>query len=365
MPCGLLRLWRKPKLLSTELGATSRMIFTSPTNPTDISRSSARVGCTSAEPITLTVYYGDDNHAVVVDEASRCKEDVFRAVRSTLTATRGPIRIIGNVRGRANWFYKGSRRAEQGVRGHVFGSLTAGDAVAAGVVEAEEIEDARATFEALGKIAEFNEIYFNIPTDDGGNPFGLSNIARQTMELSEVPGSVPVAWGWDLAKSVDWTVGIGLDELGKVCEFHRFQKPWEETVEFIKRVTGKTPALVDSTGVGDPIVERLQREVPDVFEGFKFSAQSKQSLMEGLAMAIGAGTVWIPEGDIINELEVFEYEYRRNSVRYAAPEGFHDDCVMSLGLAVRHWGTVYKFAPAPTPAKRVKLKGKKRGLPFA
>jgi hypothetical protein len=309
--------------------------------------------------------YGDDNHAIVVDEASRCKPDVFRAVRSTLTATRGPIRIIGNVKGRSNWFYKGSRRAEQGISGHHFGSLTAGDAVAAGVVEAEEVEDARQTFEAMGKLAEFLEIYFNVPTDDGGNPFGLGNIARQTLAAEEVPGSVPVAWGWDLAKSTDWTAGIGLDAEGRVCEFHHFQKSWEETIEYIKRVTGRTPALVDSTGVGDPIVERLQRDVPDVFEGFKFSSSSKQSLMEGLAMAIGGGTVWIPEGAIINELEVFEYEYRRSSVRYSAPEGFHDDCVMALALAVRHWGTVYKFAPDPVPARRVPLRGKKQGLPFA
>ena len=39
--------------------------------------------------------YGEDVYAAVIDEATRCKEDAWIAVRSTLTATRGPIRIIG------------------------------------------------------------------------------------------------------------------------------------------------------------------------------------------------------------------------------------------------------------------------------
>ena len=40
--------------------------------------------------------YGEDVYAAVIDEASRCKEEAWHAVRSTLTATRGPIRIIGS-----------------------------------------------------------------------------------------------------------------------------------------------------------------------------------------------------------------------------------------------------------------------------
>jgi phage terminase large subunit-like protein len=34
--------------------------------------------------------YGEDVRAAVIDEAARCKEEVWPAIRSTLTATRGP-----------------------------------------------------------------------------------------------------------------------------------------------------------------------------------------------------------------------------------------------------------------------------------
>ncbi len=97
------------------------------------------------------------------------------------------------------------------------------------------------------------------------------------------------------------------------------------------------PALVDATGVGDPILERLQRSSPDHFRGFLFYASSKQQLMERLAMAMHERQVRFPDGPIRAELEVFEYRYSRTGVRYTAPEGLHDDAVVALALAVRLW----------------------------
>ncbi|MHB1001641.1 MAG: phage terminase large subunit [Armatimonadota bacterium] len=50
--------------------------------------------------------YGEDVAAAVIDEASRCKEQAYHAVRSTLTKTKGPVRMIGNCTGKTNWFYR-------------------------------------------------------------------------------------------------------------------------------------------------------------------------------------------------------------------------------------------------------------------
>ena len=274
--------------------------------------------------------YGEDCDAVVLDEASRMREEAFDACRSTLTATRGPLRIIGNVKGRRNWFYRMARRAEAGAEGMAFHRITWHEAVAAGVLDVEEIDDARRVFEEAGKLAVFKELYETEPSDDGGNPFGLDAIRECVAELSKKP---PVCWGWDLAKSADWCVGIALDEDGAVCHFERFQRPWEEATARIRSQTDGRPALIDSTGVGDPIVERLQRGGRN-FEGYKFSSTSKQQLMEGLAVAIGKHEVSYPEGPIVAELEAFEYEYTRTGVRYTAPDGVHDDCVDALALAV-------------------------------
>lgn len=115
-----------------------------------------------------------------------------------------------------------------------------------------------------------------------------------------------------------------------------FQTPWEETFRHVRRSTGKTAALVDSTGVGDPVLERLQRDGGGRYQGFKFSATSRQQLLEGLAVAIQEREITFPDGPIVSELESFEYEHSRFGVRYASAEGLHDDCVMALALAVRH-----------------------------
>lgn len=274
--------------------------------------------------------YGEDVRAAVIDEASRLREDVWHAVRSTLTATRGPIRIIGNVKGRRNWFYALARRAEAGDPDMAYARLVAADAVAAGVLPPQEIEQARRHLpEHI-----FRELYLAEPSDDGANPFGLAHIAAcVTRDLAPTE---PVVWGWDLARAQDYTVGIALDRDGTVCRFHRFQKPWEETLATILTETGATAAVVDATGVGDPIVERLQRQGAWVLP-YRFTRRTRQQLLENLAVAIQRHELRFPDGPIRAELEAFEYVTDAHGVRYAAPAGVHDDCVMALGLAVWGW----------------------------
>ncbi len=285
--------------------------------------------------------YGEDVYAAVMDEASRCKEDAWHAVRSTLTATGGPIRIIGNVKGRKNWAYQLARKAEAGEPGMHYARIVATDAVEAGLIPAEEIADAQRQLPA----DVFRELYLAEPSDDAGNPFGLTAIRQCLMEgLSDAQ---PVAWGIDLAKSVDYTVAIGLDAEGRVCRLHRTHGvSWEDTVTSLVHLVGAVPALIDSTGVGDAVLESLQtrgRATSACFEGFKFTSSSKQQLMEGLAVAIQQQQIRYPAGPIVQELEAFEYVYTRTGVQYAAPSGLHDDAVCALALAVAHWHARSRF----------------------
>jgi len=271
--------------------------------------------------------YGEDVYAAVMDEATRCKEEAWHALRSTLSATEGPIRIIGNVKGRKNWAYRLARRAEAGEPNMSYHKITAYEAAGAGVLSREEIEDARRTLPE----AVFQELYLAEPSDDHGNPFGVEAIRACIGPLSD---DDPVAWGWDLAKSVDYTAGYALGSDGAICREEHFQAPWQETIEAIRSKTSQAPAYVDSTGVGDPVLEALQRGGGSNFEGYKFTSSSKQQLMEGLAVALQHQEIVIPDGGLVAELEAFEYEYRRNGVSYSAPEGMHDDRVCALALAV-------------------------------
>lgn len=276
--------------------------------------------------------YGDDVYAAVFDEFTRAREAAWWALRSTLTSTGGKCKFIGNVKGKGNWGYKLGQKAKHGEPGHEYFKITAYDAANEGMLTKEgtplieEIESAKRDLPEH----VFKELYLAEAGDNAANPFGSANIKACIKPLSNMP---PLYWGIDLAKSVDWTVAIGLDLLGHVSAIHRFQKDWKQTRKTLIEVVPKNrPIEIDSTGVGDPIVEDLQKHF-DAMYGLKYTAQSKQQLMEGLASSIHKVEIGFPEGIITDELDSFEYEYTRTGVRYNAPSGFHDDCVNALALA--------------------------------
>ena len=287
--------------------------------------------------------YGEDVHAAVIDEATRVKEDAWFAIRSTLTATRGKVRIIGNVKGRRNWAYRLARRAESGEPDMHYARITAYDAIQAGVLAQSEIDDARSQLPA----AVFRELYEAEPSDDEGNPFGIAAIRACLGPLHT--DCAPAVWGWDLARANDWTWGIALCDHGAVCRSERWNQShyptldhededasshpeyWAITLRRVRDLTGRVPAAVDSTGPGGPIDQALNGEHRNL-EGYVFSSKSKQLLMEGLAVAIQQHQVTFPEGPLSLELEAFEYQYT-STVRYGAPEGMHDDGVCALALA--------------------------------
>ena len=92
--------------------------------------------------------------------------------------------------------------------------------------------------------------------------------------------------------------------------------------------------VVDASGVGDPVFDELKRENIRV-EGFKFTNASKKDLIENLSMMMDNELVTYPEiPELINELKLFGYTVGSTGlVRYGAPEGYHDDCVIALALA--------------------------------
>ncbi len=271
---------------------------------------------------------------MVLDEASRSKPETWPAIRSTLSATRGNARLIGNVKGRKNFFYNLARLAERGeLPGWHYAKITYQDAIDAGVLDPADIEDARRTMPEM----VFRELYEAVASDDTANPFGNEHIRQCVVKkLSALP---VVSWGIDLAKKEDYLVLVGLDQSGAVSGFHRWRGvPWRDSIRRIHSIVGEdTPALVDSTGVGDPVLEELQVEHGN-FTGYIFSTISKQKLMEGLAVSIQSHEIHFPDGPIRQELDSFEYHTTpAGRTLYSAPEGHPDDCVCALALARQSW----------------------------
>lgn len=151
--------------------------------------------------------------------------------------------------------------------------------------------------------------------------------------------------GIDLAKYQDWTV-ITPFNLNRFIVYpqDRFnQVDWitqEGRIEAAYRRYHEARITIDSTGLGDPIVEHLRARgveiAPD--DAFKFTEASREQLLQNLAILLEQGRIQIPDDDgLLSELDYFRYELgARGRVKMVVPDGLHDDRVMSLALAV--WG---------------------------
>ncbi len=260
-------------------------------------------------------------HLVIIDEAAfipDLESGWQNSIRPTLTDYQGKAVFLSTPRGK-NYFY--SMFMKQGEADWQSFKFSTYDNP---YINTREIDEAKLQLPEV----VFEQEYLANPSENSANPFGNAYIKNCIRSISS---QQILAYGIDLAKSVDFTVIIGLDNGGNVAYFDRFQMDWHNTKETIRRLPA-APILADSTGVGDPILEDLKREGINI-EGLKFTSQSKQQLMEGLAQAIQQGKISYPEGVIVDELDIFEYQFTANGVRYSAPSGFHDDCVMALALA--------------------------------
>ena len=250
--------------------------------------------------------------------------DWWRAVaRATLADRKGGAIFLGTPKGTGD-FHRLYLEAEGDTSGD-WRAFRLGSA-ANPHLDPAEVEAARRMLPAEVFAQEFE----GVPAEDGGNPFGLDAIRECVGPLSSAP---PECYGVDLAKSQDYTAVVALDKDGAVCRLERWQSPWNVTRERLAAMIGDKPAQIDSTGVGDPIVEDL-RKVCRRAEGFKFTSQTKQQLMEGLQVSIQTRDIRFPDGWLRSELEAFGFRYSgRGAVAYEATVG-HDDGVCALALAV-------------------------------
>jgi len=154
--------------------------------------------------------------------------------------------------------------------------------------------------------------------------------------------------GVDLAKYQDWTVITPFDlytfQVGPQIRFS--QVDWNLQKARIEAETRKYGAKVwiDSTGVGDPIVEDLQRSDLDI-EAFKFTETSRRQLLDHLSLMLAQDKIKLPNDEgLIGELKSMQFTLgETGKIKVAVPENLTDDRIMSLALAV--WSVHSKEKP--------------------
>lgn len=200
-------------------------------------------------------------------------------------------------------------------------------------IDPREIEQARRTLPDL----VFRQEYLAEFLSDVGMAFRHVEGCIQG-ELEGPKSGHRYVFGIDLAKHKDFTVIMGADaSTRRVVFFDRFsQIDWAVQRERIRKALtdyNGARAWIDSTGVGDPILEELTKAGLAV-EGYHFTGASKRVLVDGLTVALEQEEIRYPKLEqLVSELKAFEYDMTRaGNLRTGAAAGYYDDCVIALAL---------------------------------
>ena len=188
--------------------------------------------------------------------------------------------------------------------------------------------------------------------DDSGVVF------RHVSEICTLNPQKPIAGhlyiiGADLAKVQDYTVLTVFDRANNNQVFQdRFNKlEWpfqKKKIQALSQAYNHALVSIDSTGIGEPLYEDLERAGVPV-EPFKFTNSSKKELIEKLSIWIEQKRfLMLNDPDTIREFNNFTYDISSTGkIRYNAPAGFHDDIVCSMGLAIWQLHEVIKVDVPP------------------
>jgi len=304
--------------------------------------------CKSAENPTSLL--GEELDLTIVDEAARVSRRVYDTYIYPTSASRHGKTIFISTPFGQNWFYETfnvCKNAEDGDSFH-FRSIDNPFFM--------KMEWDRAKEKLPSQV--FEQEYEASFLPDAAAVFrGIDEIIKDNC-LKDVVAGHRYIMGVDLGKHEDFTVLTVIDKYNNnVVYWDRFNKidyPFQQ--QRIKATADRynnARIIVDSTAVGEPIKEDLERQRLFI-DDFKFTNRSKKDLIEKLSIYIEQKKIWIPNEEIlIDELKSFGYQLTDSgNVIYRAPQGLHDDATCSLALAV--WGLF--GTPKPQTAIQEELK---------
>jgi hypothetical protein len=148
-----------------------------------------------------------------------------------------------------------------------------------------------------------------------------------------------VVFGVDWGKKNDYTVITAMDrKTGHVLEIDRFnQIDYHFQRKRLKVMYDRwKPYAIwaETNSIGEPNIEELRRDGLPVL-GFDTTGKSKPMLIETLALAFEKTRIGIPDDDyLMGELKAYTMtKSSSGNYKYSAPDGLHDDMVISLALA--------------------------------
>lgn len=281
---------------------------------------------------------------LILDEAAFLPESLVTEVAMPmLAATNGRLVMISTPHGR-NHFYRFFAMGQRGEHG--IWSRQAPSAESP-LVSPSYLELQRCLISERAYRVEYGAEFL----EGAGQIFRSDAVARCLAPVGAMPPDRVSAIGIDWARWSDYTALTalaGTRESATLVTLDRFQGlSWADCLDRIGEVIRRFPRAqvhCDATGLGDPMLEMLQRQHPDRrITGTVFTAARKQELIERLAWTIERAQISLPpHPDLLRELEHFELRTGAHGrVKMEAASGFHDDLVISLALGLEALPVTY------------------------
>jgi hypothetical protein len=297
---------------------------------------------------------GEGLDFAVLDECAFMKEDAWtHALRPALSDRRGKAMFISTPKGR-NWFWRlyqrGKDKGQPTWNGWRFPTSDNP------YIDDDEIEAAAQSLPEL----IFQQEYLAMFLEDAGGVFrrvmDAATATAQDERQQRIAGGDTLGWhkyvmGVDWAQQYDFTVLTVIDMNTKeLIYLDRFKEidyviQSGRLIALAERFKPET-IIAEENAMGLPNIDQLRRENVHVTP-FQTTNASKAAAIDALALAFERGDIRILNDPVlIGELQAYEMTKTPTGLRkFGAPEGMHDDCVMSLALA---WQGV-AHAPQPLP----------------
>jgi len=147
--------------------------------------------------------------------------------------------------------------------------------------------------------------------------------------------------GLDIGRADDYTVLTILNKNYQMVYVQRWrQQEWSKIIDEVAAKIREYNAeiFVEVNNQGDVFFEMLQNKVYNNVQPYVTTTATKPIMIEDLAVHFENKDIGIlNENWLVDELNAFTYIYNEKTrrVQYGAPQGIHDDGVMSLALAVQ------------------------------
>ena len=174
--------------------------------------------------------------------------------------------------------------------------------------------------------------------DDQGGVFRRVQDAAVLEQSKPIPDKQYIA-GVDVAASVDYTVVTVMDiatkEMVYMDRFNRVDYP--VLIDRLAAVYDRwhlQTMVIEANSIGKPVIDHMIERGLAIIP-FTTTNATKQQIIQSLQSAFENGNIKIINDPILIG-ELLSFESKRNpsgSFSYSAPDGMHDDCVMSLAIA--------------------------------